>query len=140
MKKFSIIMAFLAIVIFCGFILIQAAEVTTTRKIEWEQDQATFDAMDHWELLWGDAAGGPYVKITNIGKPTTPPVGGIYTLPEITLIVEGQMGKTVTKYFVIEAVMADGERSGFSNEALSDFKIAMGVPFTLKVNVITQGN
>ena len=96
--------------------------------------------MDHWELFWGDVAGGPYVKITNIQKPTTPPTGGIYVLPEITLTVEGQMGKVVTKYFVLEAVMADGERSGFSNEEPSDFKIVMGVPFNLKMNVITQGN
>ena len=114
-----------------------AAEVTTSRKVLWEQDEATLTVMDHWELFWSDTAGGPYIKITNIVKPTQPPTGGIYTLDPIELTVSGQMGKTVTKYFVMQAVMPEGEVSGWSNEASSAFKIAMGKPFNLIINVYT---
>jgi hypothetical protein len=134
-----IVLFFMFIMVGGGYLVADAAEVTTERRVEWEQDQETFDSMDHWELLMGDAPGGPYVKVTDIGKPTSPPTGGIYVLEPVEITVTGQMGKTVTKYFVMEAVTADGVRSGFSNEALSDFKIALGVPFTLKMSVITKG-
>ena len=135
MKKLLTCLVIIFMIVFASWV--NAAEVTTSRKVAWEQDEATFAVMDHWELFWSDAAGGPYVKITNIGKPTEPPIDGIHTLDPIELTVSGQMGKTVTKYFVIQAVMAEGEVSGWSNEALSDFKIAMGKPFNLIMEVYT---
>ena len=119
---------------------VTAAEVNTSRKVLWEQDVETFAVMDHWELFWGNDAGGPYTKIQDVAKPTQTPVDGIYTLDAIVLTVTGQMGKTVTKYFVMRTVMPEGEKSEWSNEATSDFKIVMGVPFNFIIEVITKSN
>jgi hypothetical protein len=135
MKKLILTILAITLIVFVG--LAYATDITTTRKVLWEQDAETFAAMDHWELAWGNASGGPYTKITDIGKPATDPIGGVYTLEPISLTVTGQMGKTVTKYFVIRAVMAEGEVSDWSNEATSAFKIAMGVPFNLIINIYT---
>ena len=51
-----------------------SAEINTDRRVEWEQDQPTSVILTHWELFWSDTSGGPYVKITDIAKPASPPV------------------------------------------------------------------
>jgi len=101
---------------------VNAAEITKT--FAWDTP-ADMDIITKWELHWGNTAGGPYVKLTDIIK-----VAGqtVFEAPA-TVDISGPAATTQTRYFVLKACgdipQAGGgtvyECSGNSNE--TDFSV-----------------
>ena len=135
MKKLIIALAIILISIPAfGF------DVSPPRTIQWEQDIETLAILERWELYMSDAETGPWAKLFDIPKPVDTSIGEFSG--EYILTVSGQIGKTVTKYFVLIAIAKDETGAEIfsedSNVASSDFKIVPGKPFNLKVNVTAR--
>lgn len=88
--------------------------------ITWAQDPADTDITAH-RVYKSLTSGGPY---EDLGQQTSP---FVYT------VTAADSGKWL--YFVVEAYDDDGNKSTYSNEI--SIKLTMGVPFNLKVTVIT---
>jgi hypothetical protein len=116
----------------------KAADKVDTLRFTYKQDPATLSVLVGWELFWGDAAGGPYVKALDIPKPA----GTTSTVfqSEGTLTVSGNPGDTVKKYFVIRPIDANGNFPAWSNEVMVDFPIpvVMQPTYEFTVEIITQ--
>jgi len=100
------------------------ADKVETVTFAWDQEDLTL--VKDWELHWGDATGGPYVKATTFqytGAPNTTFEGAT------PLTVTGAPASTVTKYFVLKACGdVEGETplrqcSDWSNEVSYGFAI-----------------
>jgi hypothetical protein len=113
---------------------IYSADLNKTIKFGWDQDAETLAVMTKWELHWSETAGGGYVKSTDI--PYTGGGTGSYT-SDVPLVISGQVGDTVTKYFVLRACTS-AKCSEFSNEVSQDFVIPLGAPFTFTIEVIVD--
>ena len=112
-----------------------AADANKTLRFAWEQDAEDLTVITKWHLLWGDTAGGPYVKATNINYDGG--ASGTYQADH-PLTVNGTPGSTVTKYFVLRACIDDSNCSEDSNKTSYDFKIPIGAPFSFTVEVVTN--
>lgn len=121
----------LLVLLFCSLGL--AGDKVEVLKFEWEQDAESLAIMTKWELHWSDVAGSNYLLATEIPKP--PDATGPTFYSDTTLTVTGIPGSTVTKYFVLRACTPT-ECSGWSNEVSYGFKIPVGAPFNVKVQVV----
>ena len=122
---------FILIFVLVGFFVLPtnvlAADKIETVTFEWDQSDLTL--VKDWELHWGDAAGGPYVKAATFVY-----TGVVNTTFEGAqeLTVSGASASTVTKYFVLKACGdVEGETplrqcSDWSNEISYGFKIPFG--------------
>lgn len=116
---------------------VAAEDKIETLTFAWDQPDRTL--LEKWELHWADAAGGPYVKMSDIVY------GGedqaSFQNP-VKATVSGQPASTVTKYFVLRACgTVDGQMqcSDWSNEVSYDFKIPFGgFQIPVQFRIITQ--
>jgi hypothetical protein len=128
MKKLIILLALAFVVCICASAI--AEDKTQTLTFAWEQDDVT--NLTGWEMHWGDAAGGPYVKLADLPYNPGDPAGTFQT--PVTATVTGGQGSNVIKYFVLRAcgdIPQEGggtafECSDWSNEVSYSFWIPAG--------------
>lgn len=106
-----------------------AADTTKTLNFTWNYDAAQLSIISGWGLYMRATSGGPAEQTIGVQKGSTLTTSQTFT-------VSGTPGQTVRKFFVLDAVSIDNERSGYSNEVYADFKIPMSAPFNLTVEVI----
>jgi len=114
MKKLFIV---LSILIFAT----PAMAVDFSKSITFAWDQAATDLpnLAGWGLYVMTASGG--TKPAAIAVPYTTGNGPFQASQSFT--VTGMPGSTVRRYFVLDAVSRNGNRSGYSNEVFYDFVI-----------------
>lgn len=123
---------------------VPAYAVDKVETITFQWDQTDLTLVKDWELHWGDAVGGPYVKATTFvydGAANNTFEGA----QELT--VTGAPASTVTKYFVLRAC---GDVAGedplrqcstWSNEVSYGFEIPFGgfnAPVQFRLQVTPQ--
>jgi hypothetical protein len=130
----------IAITIF--IILLSASFANAVDQVEtvtfaWDQEDRVL--LEKWEMHWGDAAGGPYVKLSDLaygGEDQTN-----FESP-IEATVSGEPASTVTKHFVLRAcgtVEGAVECSDWSNEVSYGFKIPFdGFQVPVNFRIIAQ--
>ena len=98
-----------------------AMAVDFSKSITFGWDQAATDLpnLAGWGLYVMTASGG--TKDTIIAVPYTSGNGPFQASQSFT--VTGTPGSTVRRYFVLDAVSRNGNRSGYSNEVFYDFVI-----------------
>jgi hypothetical protein len=133
MKKLLLILFMVFAIAFTAF----ADDKVETLRFTYKQDAATLSVMSGWQLHWSDVSGSGYVKALDVPKPAAP---GPSFQTEAALTVTGNPGDTVTKYFVLRAVDAAGNATGWSNEVSIgfDIPIVMNPPYEFTVEVIVQ--
>ena len=115
MKKF-----FLSIIMVLALSsLAMAADFSKQLTFGWDQAAADLPNLQGWGLYVMTASGG--TKPAPIVVPYTTG-NGPFTAAS-TFTVTGTPGSTVRRYFVLDAVSRNGNRSGFSNEVFYDFVI-----------------
>lgn len=114
MKKLLIIIAIL-LVTSLGF----AADFSKSITFAWDQASTDLPNLKEWGLYVMTTAGG--AKPTAISVPYTTGSGPFTAASTFT--VTGNPGTTVRRYFVLDAVSKNLNRSGFSNEVFYDFVI-----------------
>lgn len=125
MKKTLLVLLCLLVIPFVSF----AADTIKTLKFGWEYEAGGLAQVSGWGLYLRSTSGGPHEQAIGVPKSSTLTTSQTFT-------VSGAPGQTVRKFFVLDAVDSDGNRSGFSNEVFYDFKIPMSAPFNLTVEVI----
>ena len=133
MKK-SIAIIFLAMMLFFAPGPASAADFSKQLTFSWDQAVSDLPNLKEWGL---------YVMTTSSGTKPAPIVvpytsgNGPFTAAS-TFTVTGTPGSTVRRYFVLDAVSKNGNRSGYSNEVFYDFVIPnadVTTPMTFKVTV-----
>jgi hypothetical protein len=124
-KKLLLIVMMLLVVPFT----VLAADTTKTLKFAWDYDASQLAQISGWGLYMRAISGGPAEQTIGVQKGSTLTTSQTFT-------VSGTPGQTVRKFFVMDAVSIENERSGYSNEVYVDFKIPMSAPFNLTVEVI----
>lgn len=130
MKKITSLFISAALIFSFAVAAIGADQIETV-IFAWDQDDRVL--LEKWEMHWGDSAGGPYVKLTDLaygGEDQTN-----FESP-IEATVSGEPASMVTKYFVLRAcgtVEGIVECSDWSNEVFYGFKIPFG-GFQVPVN------
>ena len=128
MKRLLII---LAILIFAAPAM--AADFTKSITFAWDQSASDLPNLQGWGLYVMTASGG--TKPAAIAVPYTTGNGPFQASQSFT--VTGTPGSTVRRYFVLDAVSLNGNRSGYSNEVFYDFVIPnadVTTPMSLTVN------
>src|SRR5512137_2025167 len=111
MKKLIII---LAILIFAAPAM--AADFSKSLTFAWDQAAADLPNLKEWGLYVMTTPGG--TKPAPIVVPYTTGSGPFQASQSFT--VTGTPGSTVRRYFVLDAVSKNGNRSGYSNEIFYD--------------------
>ena len=118
-----------ATILFLSSVIALAADTTKTLKFAWDYDSGQLAQVAGWGLYMRPTSGGPAEQTIGVTKGATLATSQTFT-------VTGSPGQTVRKFFVMDAVSSDNERSGYSNEVYFDFKIPLSAPFNLTVEVI----
>ena len=130
MKKTLLIIAAILLVASTSF----AADLTKSLTFQWDQATSDLPNLKEWGLYVMTTAGG--TKTAPVVIPYTSGSGPFQVANAFT--VTGTPGTTVRRYFVLDAVSKNGNRSGYSNEVFYDFVIPnadVTTPMTLKVTV-----
>lgn len=120
MKK-AIILLLTVLLVGVFPLFVQAEDKVETVTFAWDQPDRTL--LEKWEMHWGDAPGGPYVKMTDLiyqGQDQD-----AFESP-IEATVSGAPASTVIKFFVLRAcgtVEGTLECSDWSNEVSYAFVI-----------------
>ena len=129
MKKLLIIIAIL-LVTSLGF----GADFSKSLTFQWDQNSADLPNLKEWGVYIMSTSGG--AKSSPIVVAYTSGTGPFQASQSFT--VTGIPGATVRRYFVLDAVGKNLNRSGFSNEVFYDFVIPFSdvtTPMSLKVTV-----
>jgi hypothetical protein len=106
-----------------------SADRTVSISFQWEQAESDLPQIDRWELFWSETSGANYT-----GPIATVVYDAGLTLAGTTdIIIMGDPGAIITKYFVIRAVSKNGIVSGFSNEVSHDFQSPLSAPFSFSI-------
>ena len=114
-----------------------SADFSKPLTFGWDQDSADLPSLHGWGLYVMTASAG--TKDTRIDVPYTTGNGPFQASSSFT--VTGLPGVTVRRYFVLDAVSKNGERSGYSNEVFYDFLIPFSnvtTPMSLTVTAEVQ--
>jgi len=115
-----------------------AADLNKSLTFSWNQASADLPNLAGWGLYVMTASGG--TKPAPISIPYTTGTGPFTASSAFT--VTGTPGATVRRYFVLDAVSKNGNRSvGYSNEVFYDFQIPFAdvtTPMTLNVTATVQ--
>ena len=109
-----------------------AADYSKSLTFQWNQTATDIPNLKEWGLYPMTASGG--TKDTRITIPYTSGTGPFQAASSFT--VTGLPGSVVRRYFVLDAVSKNDNRSGFSNEVFFDFQIPFSdvtVPMSLTV-------
>lgn len=112
--------------------LAMAADFSKSITFAWDQAATDLPNLQGWGLYVMTTSGG--TKPAPIAVPYTSGNGPFQASQSFT--VTGNPGSTVRRYFVLDAVSRNGNRSGFSNEVFYDFVIPnadVTTPMTLRV-------
>jgi len=118
-----------AAILFLSSVIALAADTTKTLKFAWDYDSGQLAQVAGWGLYMRATSGGPAEQTIGVTKGATLATSQTFTVTVLP-------GQTVRKFFVLDAVSTDNERSGYSNEVYFDFKIPLSAPFNLTVEVI----
>jgi hypothetical protein len=133
MKKLLLVSMVLVMLLIGTSVL--AADFSKQLKFEWDQASTDLPNLKEWGLYVMTTSGG--TKPAPIVVAYTSGTGPFQASQSFT--VTGLPGATVRRYFVLDAVGKNLNRSGFSNEVFYDFVIPFSdvtTPMTLKVTVI----
>lgn len=111
-----------------------AADLSMELDFAWEQASADLPNLKEWGLYIMSSSGG--TKPTPIVVSYTSGSGPFTTSSDFT--VTGTPGTTVRRYFVLDAVSKNNNRTGFSNEVYYDFEIPYAnvtTPMSLTVKI-----
>ena len=114
-----------------------AIDQTMTLDFSWDQASVDLPNLKEWGLYVTTTSGGS--KPTPIVVPYTSGTGPFLASRDFT--VTGLPGTTVRRFFVLDAVSKNGNRSAISNEVFWDFVIPFSdvtTPMTLKVKAIVK--
>lgn len=105
-----------------------AAEETPTITFAWEQDAASYELLTRWQLGVGDQPGGPYAEFHDI--PKGEPADGETHQGAVDIVFTGEVGQTVTRYFILRACTTaeDNSCSAWSTEISHAETITLGTP------------
>ena len=109
-----------------------AADFSKSLTFSWNQASVDLPNLKEWGLYVMTSSGG--TKPAPIVVPYTTGTGPFTAVSAFT--VTGVPGSTVRRYFVLDAVSKNLNRSGFSNEIFYDFQIPFSdvvTPMSLKV-------
>lgn len=112
-----------------------AADFSKELTFQWEQNAADLPNLKEWGLYVMTSSGG--TKPAPIVVAYTSGTGPFQASQSFT--VTGVPGTTVRRYFVLDAVGKNLNRSGFSNEVFYDFVIPFSdvtTPMTLRVTAV----
>ncbi|CAK0771454.1 exported hypothetical protein [Gammaproteobacteria bacterium] len=129
MKKLFIV---LAILIFASPAM--AADFNKSLTFAWDQASTDLPNLKEWGLYVMTTSGG--TKPAPIVVAYTTGTGPFTATSSFT--VTGTPGATVRRYFVLDAVSKNNNRSGYSNEVFYDFVIPSAdvtTPMSLRVTV-----
>lgn len=132
MKKFMFIVSILLLTM-----PVFAADLTMTLDFSWDQATSDLPNLKEWGLYVTTTSGGS--KPAPIVVPYTTGTGPFLASSDFT--VTGLPGSTIRRYFVLDAVSKNGNRSVSSNEVFWDFVIPFSdvtTPMTLKITVIVK--
>ena len=117
MKKLLVLIMLGLLVVGGG--IATAAEVSKGLTFQWEQAASDIPNLKEWGLYVMTSSGG--AKSSPVVVPYTSGNGPFQAASSFT--VTGNPGTIVRRYFVLDAVSKNDNRSGYSNEVFYDFQI-----------------
>ena len=114
-----------------------AADYSKPLTFGWEQNLEDLPSLEKWGLYVMTSSNG--TKDTIIDVPYTTGAGPFQA--SSTFTVTGVPGSTIRRYFVLDAVSKNGDRSEFSNEVFYDFIIPFSnvtTPMSLTVTALVM--
>lgn len=146
MKRIGYIV-FLILIALAASQLVYATEKTVNVKLAWDQAVDDLPYLAKWKVYWSESADGQFeftgLEITNEYDPNNPTAEHF---ANIGLVIAGDRGETVRKWFTLSAVGNDGLETAQSLPTPEPLEVTIPVDITVpqsvtvRIIVTTGGN